>query len=808
MRTKIKRFSVLAAWVAGVLYAMPCSSALTPEEIQALREKLPPPAAGTVRFKEDIQPIFEASCLRCHGVERPKGRFRLTTRANALSGGASGVAVIPGESEASPLIFYVARLVPDMEMPPEGKDEPLTAEQVGLLRTWIDQGAPWEEAEIEYPVLTMFSLAPAVQWFDISGDEGRFREHTGIKEGWSGGLQSFLWQEQISEKQRLTVQGHVFANPEEYKLDLLLEQQDLGFFRVGAERYREYYDDSGGVAPGLSPPGFALGEDLALDIGRAWLEAGWRVPGRPQATLRYEYRYREGAQSTLHWGDVGTISPEIDPFGSDAKKVYPGSRTVDERVHMASLDLAHEVNGVGIENEFRGEWYENDTRRRDLIFYEQGTGPEKLLITEELHEHWQLADSFRLEKQVLDWLFLSGGYHYSRLEGEYSLSVTPLYPSEFVRVPAEYFFTDSIVLEQDTHVLNANAQLGTWAGLSFYGGIQSEWLRQEGLGNVDIEFGDPVNGFLSFPARVGSDLERARVEERLGVRYTGIPLTVVFAEARAAQESIGQWEELQGQVYPFVRDTDASSDLGEGKIGFTVSPWQRASVTGQYRYREKDSSYTHLVDETFGFPNEGYSAFITGREIASQDVSMRLSLRPGPWLSTAFEYQFFRADYTAATDAAQFISPGGAILAGNHNSHSYSAHVGLTPWKRLRISGSVMARETETRTAQDVGAPVNSYEGTLYSLGGNANYLLNEKTDLIAGYTYTRADYEQESASVLPVGMVFDWHIVHGGVTRRISTNITASVQYRFYQYNEQNSEGMNNYTAHGVIASLAMTLP
>lgn len=279
MQSQSKRFLGPAARAVGILCATFPLGALTPEEMEMLREKLPPPAAGPIRFEEHVRPIFEASCLSCHGAERPKGRFRLTTRANALQGGSSGFAVVPGKSDESPLIYYVARLVPEMEMPPDA-EEALTTEQVGLLRAWIDQGAQWEEPRIEYPVLTMFSLAPAVRWFTVSGDEARFREHTGIKEGWSGGMQSFLWQEQITEKQRLTAQGHVFGNPEEYKLELLLEQRDLGFLRVGAERYREYDDDSGGFAQGLPPSSYRLGEDLALDIGRAWLEAGWRAPDR------------------------------------------------------------------------------------------------------------------------------------------------------------------------------------------------------------------------------------------------------------------------------------------------------------------------------------------------------------------------------------------------------------------------------------------------------------------------------------------------------------------------------------------------
>src|SRR5687768_1682560 len=65
--------------------------------------KLPPPAAGSVDFKRTILPIFEASCWRCHGAERPKGRFSLVTQETARKGGEIGIAILPGQSAKSPL---------------------------------------------------------------------------------------------------------------------------------------------------------------------------------------------------------------------------------------------------------------------------------------------------------------------------------------------------------------------------------------------------------------------------------------------------------------------------------------------------------------------------------------------------------------------------------------------------------------------------------------------------------------------------------------------------------------------------------
>src|SRR5207247_4082446 len=103
--------------------------------------QLPPPANKQVDFEQDIRPIFESRCFRCHGPEKPKSRFRLDNRDPALKGGEHGIDIIPGDSENSPLIHFVAGLVEDMEMPPPGKGEPLTQEQIAWLRAWIDQGA-------------------------------------------------------------------------------------------------------------------------------------------------------------------------------------------------------------------------------------------------------------------------------------------------------------------------------------------------------------------------------------------------------------------------------------------------------------------------------------------------------------------------------------------------------------------------------------------------------------------------------------------------------------------------------------------
>jgi mono/diheme cytochrome c family protein len=110
-----------------------------------LAAELPPPAARPVDFQRDIQPLFEKHCVKCHGPEKQKGGWRADVKASALRGGDNFAPnVLSGKSAESPLIHFVAGLDPEMVMPQKG--DRLSAEQIGLLRAWIDQGADWPAA--------------------------------------------------------------------------------------------------------------------------------------------------------------------------------------------------------------------------------------------------------------------------------------------------------------------------------------------------------------------------------------------------------------------------------------------------------------------------------------------------------------------------------------------------------------------------------------------------------------------------------------------------------------------------------------
>jgi hypothetical protein len=101
-------------------------------------------ADDTVDFVTQVKPILENSCVSCHSSDKPKGKLRLDTHAEAMKGGETGAAIVPGNSAKS-LLYTTTMLPPDDDkfMPTKGPH--LTPAQKDILKNWIDQGAKWPD---------------------------------------------------------------------------------------------------------------------------------------------------------------------------------------------------------------------------------------------------------------------------------------------------------------------------------------------------------------------------------------------------------------------------------------------------------------------------------------------------------------------------------------------------------------------------------------------------------------------------------------------------------------------------------------
>ena len=101
---------------------------------------------GERLFSLKVRGILNAKCLACHGEagKKLKGDLDLSSRAAMLKGGESEEAsLVPGKPLASPLYLAATREHEEdwSAMPPKENDK-LTADQLAVLKRWIDLGAP------------------------------------------------------------------------------------------------------------------------------------------------------------------------------------------------------------------------------------------------------------------------------------------------------------------------------------------------------------------------------------------------------------------------------------------------------------------------------------------------------------------------------------------------------------------------------------------------------------------------------------------------------------------------------------------
>jgi mono/diheme cytochrome c family protein len=122
---------VVAAGLASVtIVAAACAS-------RAPRVQ-PAPADAAISYTH-VDAIFRESCEHCHNEDKAKGGLLLTSFEALTAGGESGPALLPGHGASSLMVQMLeGTLTPRMPY----KEDPLSDEQIALIRRWIDAGAP------------------------------------------------------------------------------------------------------------------------------------------------------------------------------------------------------------------------------------------------------------------------------------------------------------------------------------------------------------------------------------------------------------------------------------------------------------------------------------------------------------------------------------------------------------------------------------------------------------------------------------------------------------------------------------------
>ena len=125
--------------------------------------------------------------------------------------------------------------------------------------------------------------------------------------------------------------------------------------------------------------------------------------------------------------------------------------------------------------------------------------------------------------------------------------------------------SQQITLNRESEIFSVASLFTPLTYLTFSIGTQNEWTTQNGFGNSipDLDLG------TNTPANSNSDLFKA--SQNASLRYTKIPFTVLFADGRFDQETVGQFQEqAPGDPAETETQTDATNYRYNFSTGFNT----------------------------------------------------------------------------------------------------------------------------------------------------------------------------------------------------------------------------------------------
>jgi mono/diheme cytochrome c family protein len=114
-------------------------------------------------FEKSFARIVVKNCLGCHNPTELKGGLDLTRKEGLLNGGKTGPAVVPGNPNDSNLIDRVTQGT----MPPPKKGQPLSADEVALLSSWVKAGAKWPAGRVLSPFEFTTDRRAGYDWWSL-----------------------------------------------------------------------------------------------------------------------------------------------------------------------------------------------------------------------------------------------------------------------------------------------------------------------------------------------------------------------------------------------------------------------------------------------------------------------------------------------------------------------------------------------------------------------------------------------------------------------------------------------------------------
>lgn len=634
----------------------------------------------------------------------------------------------------------------------------------------------------------------------VFGDEASFQRRTGLDADVYGGIDSMRY-ERIMDDVTLLFEGHALFGIDDYDLTLSLIKDDVGFLRAGFRHFRTYYDGSGGWVPRARGAWIPIvNDELAVDRGNLWIEAGLRMENVPEITLSYSHQWRDGVKDSLSWAPAA-----LAPIGYG---IVPTLNHINEIRDTIKLDVAHTVGNTDLQLGLFYEAVRNDNERQAHRAPRDATvANDRRVYHREIYDADLFNAHLSSESRLNDQMLLSFGYAFTTMNTDTSGSER----HSLDRAGAWRSYSDhgnsplTGGADHHSHVTNANFWWNPIPDLVIVPSIRAEWEDQSAVSwftEWDRVTRAPIREYF----RNDSDVDN--LTEQLDIRFTGIDNLVLYTRTEYSQSDR---DRLLIDIDNERRESTSRVSQQKYIVGANWYPIRGISLAAQYYRRNYDLDYDHDFAPVVG---NAFDAQMFSHDFDIDDFNVRLTWRVLPTLTLASRYDLQTTEIYNRGRAGTGRTLDN-VQSAEIERNVFSQSITWSPVANAYLQGSISLVNAHTNTPANNWAPrrITDFSNDYVTANLAAGYAFNPRTNIAANYTFYHSNNYPDMMGrgaapsryypgSIPFGSDADEHALTVTLNRQVNDNLIWSLGYGFFASNDGAVGGHNNFTAHSFSTS------
>ncbi|HWX22579.1 MAG TPA: hypothetical protein VN578_21970 [Candidatus Binatia bacterium] len=631
--------------------------------------------------------------------------------------------------------------------------------------------------------------------FFLSGNKAQFEQRRQRSGNLFGGIEDFHLQGDIAK-------GTTFLDEHDYKINLGVAKEKLGYVRFSFGESRTWDNGNGGFYPPADLWYSRPGDGLGLDRQDISVEAGLTLEKMPSITFKYTHSSRDGDKDSTSWGLTHPAG------GALVRGLSPSFYDINEHSDLFQLDVAHHIKAT----DFGGGLSYQFGKLNDALKIDQFPGePVEQKITDRQGTSYDLFNAHAFSETWLKKnLMFSSGLSYSDLDNDFSGS--RIYGSDFDvgYVPSAQNGVGYLNLQGGSrlheYVFNVNLLDKPSEHLTIVPSVRvmkEDW-NAESSGTETVGGLNPTTA----PFTANSDRDVLDVRERLDLNYNGFTNWVLYARAELTQgdgnlNQFGGLVPVNGIGVPTVQEqTDDRRFFQKYSAGVRWYPDRRITLDAGGYYKLNDYDYANNLDSTLNNGPDRYPGYLVMQSFQTYDGNTRLTLRPLKNVTLVSRYEYQLSTIRTRPDPISGLSE---VESSKMTSHILAQDISWSPWSRLYLQAGLNYVVSKTKTpASDVTQAILNAQNNYWTLNFSSGFVLDDKTDLNLNYFYYNADnYQDNSNFGVPYGAGGTEHGIAATVVRRLSSHLRLTLRYGYYHFTDATSGFNNNYEAHVLSTSL-----